>query len=163
MGALAACSSLSSPGLDYVTWVHLKKIVAEPQCLNIFIKLANACLMVGCWRKHFKELVSVIIPKPGKPSYSTPKAFRPIALLNTLGKLIEKMLSNRIQHDIIAYNLVDPNQFSGIRQRSTEDAGLYLTHLVRSGWARGLKTRVIVFDIAQFFPSINHDALMAIL
>jgi len=163
MEVLAACSSLSSPGPDHVTWVHLKKIIAEPQCLNVFIKLANACLTVGRWPKHFKESVSVIIPKPGKPSYSAPKAFRPIALLNTLEKLIEKMLSNRIQHDMIAYDIVDPNQFGGICQRSTEDAGLYLTHLVRTGWAQGLKTSVIAFDIAQFFPSINHDALMAIL
>jgi len=151
--------SLSSPGPDHVTWVHLKRIVAEPQCLNILIKLANACLTGGRWPKHFKESVSVIIPKPGKPFYSTPKVFRPIALLNTLGKL-EKMLSNRIQHDMIAY---DPNQFGGIRQQSTEDAGLYLTHLVCTGSARGLKTSVITFDIAQFFPSINHDALIAIL
>jgi len=104
-----------------------------------------------------------MIPKPSKPSYSAPKAFRPIALLNTLGKLIEKMLSNRIQHDMIAYDIVNPNQFGGICQRSTEDAGLYLTHLIHTGWARGLKTSVIAFDIAQFFPSINHDALMAIL
>jgi len=116
MEALAACSSLSSPGPDHVTWVHLKNIVAEPLCLNVFIKLANACLMVGHWPKHFKESVLVIIPKPSKLSYSAPKAFRPIALLNTLGKLIEKMLSNRIQHDMIAYDLVDPNQFGGIHQ-----------------------------------------------
>jgi len=127
--ALAACSSLSSPGLDHVTWVHLKKIVAEPQCLNVFIKLANACLIVGHWPKHFKESVLVIIPKPGKPSYSAPKVFRPIALLNTLGKLIEKMLSNCIQYDMITYDLVDPNQFGGIRKQSTKDAGLYLTQM----------------------------------
>ena len=38
-------------------------------------------------------------------------------------------------HDMIAYDIVDPNQFGGIRQRSTEDAGLYLTHLIRTGWA----------------------------
>jgi len=105
MEELAACSSLLSPGPDHVTWVHLKKIIAEPQCLNVFIKLANACLTVGRWPKHFKESVLVIIPKPSKPSYSTPKAFRPIALLNTLGNLIEKMLSNRIQHNMIAYNV----------------------------------------------------------
>ena len=139
MEALAACSSLSSPGPDHVTWVHLKKIVAEPQCLNVFIKLANTCLTVGRWPKHFKESVSVIIPKPGKPSYSAPKAFRPIALLNTLGKLIEKMLSNRIQHDMIAYNIVDPNQFGGIRQRSvytshisSEQGGLEVSRLALS-------------------------------
>jgi len=59
MEALAACSSLSSPGPDHITWVHLKKVVAKPQCLNVFIKLANACLTVGCWPKHFKESVLV--------------------------------------------------------------------------------------------------------
>ncbi len=39
--------------------------------------------------------------------------------------------------------------------------GAYLTHLVRAGWARGLKTSVIAFDIAQFFPSLNHEFLLA--
>jgi hypothetical protein len=33
----------------------------------------------------------VIIPKPNKPSYSTPNPFRPIVPLNTIGKLTEKM------------------------------------------------------------------------
>ena len=50
-----------------------------------------------------------------------------------------------------------------IAQRSTEDAGLFLTYLVCSGWAKGLKTSVIAFDIAQFFPSLNHSMLTTIL
>jgi len=62
------------------------------------------------------------------------------------------MLSNRTQHDMIAYNLVDLNQFGGICQWSTEDASLYLTHLVSTGWAQGLKASIIAFDITQFFP-----------
>ena len=78
MEALAACSSLSSLGPDHVTWVHLKKIVAEPQCVNVFIKLANTCLTVGHWPKHFKESVLVIIPKPGKPSYSAQRHSGPL-------------------------------------------------------------------------------------
>jgi len=35
----------------------------------------------------------VIIPKPDKPAYNISKAFRPIVLLNTLGKLIKKMIA----------------------------------------------------------------------
>jgi hypothetical protein len=84
-------------------------------------------------------------------------------LLNTLGKLIEKMISNRIQFDAVKYDVFHPNQVGGVRQRSTEDAGLYLTHVVRAGWAKGLKTSVLAFDLAQFFPSINHDVLLAVL
>ncbi len=64
---------------------------------------------------------------------------------------------------MIALDLVHPNQFGGVRQRSTEDAGAYLTHLVRAGWARKLKTSVIALDIAQFFPSLNHEFLLAVM
>ena len=42
-------------------------------------------------------LTSIIIPKPNKASYDIPKIFRPITLLNTLGKLIEKIIGKRLQ------------------------------------------------------------------
>jgi hypothetical protein len=69
------------------------------------------------------------------------------------------MLARRLQFDGVAHNAFEPNQFGGVAQRSTEDAGIYLTHLVRAGWARGLQTSVVAFDIAQFFPSLNHEVL----
>ena len=64
------------------------------------------------------------------PSYDTPKSFCPIVLLNTLGKLIEKAIGNRIQHHTIMNGYLHPNQLGGIHPRSTADTGLYLTHLV---------------------------------
>ena len=36
-------------------------------------------------------------------------------------------------------------------------------HLVRAGWAKGLKTSVVAFDIVQFFLSLNHSMLTLIL
>ena len=48
-------------------------------------------------------------------------------------------------------------------QRFTEDAGVFLMHLVRAGWAKRLKTSVVAFDIAQFFPSLNYSMLTLIL
>ncbi|RXW16893.1 hypothetical protein EST38_g8968 [Candolleomyces aberdarensis] len=161
--ALEACLSRSAPGLDHITWRHLKQVLALPECADIIIALANGCIESGHWPKHFKESTLVIIPKPNKPSYSTPKAFRPIVLLNTLGKLIEKRISNRFQHNMIKYDLVDTNQKGEVRWCSTKDAGLFLTHLVCAGWANGLQTSVIAFDVAQFFPSINHQFLLAVL
>ncbi|PPQ94670.1 hypothetical protein CVT25_009431, partial [Psilocybe cyanescens] len=143
--ALASCSNLSAPGPDHIKWSHLKMLMCGPtHVFTVLLALANACLRVGHWPKHFKESMSVIIPKPNKPSYSAPKAFRPI-------------------FDGVASDVFHRNQIGGIRQRSTEDAGLILTHMVRAGWAKGLKTSVIAFDVAQFFPSLNHEVLMAIL
>ena len=40
---------------------------------------------------------------------------------------------------------------------------VYNTYLVQASWAKGLKTSIIAFDIAQFFPSLNHSMLTSIL
>jgi len=58
-----------------------------------------------------------------------------------------------------ANGFLDPNQLEGVRQRSTTNAGVYLTHIIRAGWLRQCHTSVIAFDIAQFFPSLNHEFL----
>jgi len=60
---------------------------------------------------------------------------------------------------MLANGFLDPNQLGGIRQRSTTNAGIYLTHFICVGWLKQCHTSVIVFDIAQFFPSLNHDFL----
>jgi hypothetical protein len=161
--ALAACTKNSAPGPDHVSWAHLKFWCHSSRVSLLFTRVANACLSLGHWPLHFKESLSVIILKPGKPSYFTPKLFRPIVLLNTLGKLIEKMLACRLQFDGVAHGAFEPSQFGGIAQHSTEDAGVYLTHLVHAGWAKGLQTSIVAFDIAQFFPSLNHDVLLEII
>jgi hypothetical protein len=105
----------------------------------------------------------LIIPKPGKPSYSTPKVLQLRVLLNTPGKLLEKMLSCCLQFDSVTHNVFHPNQFVGIVQCSMEDTGVYLTHLVCVGWVQGLQMSVVVFDIVQFFPLWNHSVLLWII
>ena len=75
----------------------------------------------------------MIIPKLGKPAYNTPKTFRPIILLNMLGKLIEKIIVRWLQFDAVKYSILYPNQLGGVVQWSTEDTGVFLMHLVRAG------------------------------
>ena len=159
--AIAKYNNSSAPGPDHVTWCTLKCIVNDKQCSTHIVRLANTCINLSTWPSHFKESTSVIIPKPQKPSYDTPKSFRPIVLLNTLGKLIEKVISHRMQVHTIANGYIHPNQLGGIQQRSTADVGIFLMHLIRAGWTKGLHTSILAFDIAQFFPSLNHSFLSA--
>jgi len=60
---------------------------------------------------------------------------------------------------MMANGFLDPNQLAGIRQQSTTNAGLYLTHIIYAGWLKQCHTSVIAFDVAQFFPSLNHSFL----
>jgi hypothetical protein len=68
--------------------------------------------------------------------------------------MFEKMLSNRPQFEAAEHGVLHPNQFGGFRQNSTEDAGCFLTHIVHAGWHAKLKTSMVAFDLAQFFPSL---------
>ena len=106
---------------------------------------------------------SIIILKPNKAAYDSSKIFQPIVLFNTLGKFIKKVISERLQTQSISSNFVHSNQLGGLKQHSTTNAGLFLTHLIYTGWVTGLYMSTLAFDIAQFFPSLNHHLLSLIL
>ena len=144
-------------------WTHIKHLCTDEHILRFFAWIINSCFATGFWPDCFKTSKTVIIPKPGKPAYNIPKAFHPIVLLNTLGKLFEKAIANRLQWEVARFELLHPSQFGGVRQNSTEDAGSYLTHLVRTGWDKGYKNSIVAFDLAQYFPLLNHSAITLIL
>jgi len=105
----------------------------------------------------------IIIPKLNKTSYDQAKLFCPVVLLNTLGKLIEKVIVERLQFTVINNDFIHPSQLGGLRFKSTTDAGVALTHIMHSGWAKGKTTSMLAFDISQFFSSLNHCLLTLIL
>ena len=62
------------------------------------LKLFDACVAHGVHPEVFKKSVTVVIPKPNKPDYSSPKAYRVIALPNCLGKVLEKIVARRLSY-----------------------------------------------------------------
>ena len=90
------CSNLSTSELDQISWKYLKAVVKNKKCLNNIINIANTCIILSYQPAHFKELFSIIISKPNKVLYNFSKMFKPIILLNTLGKLIEKILGEHL-------------------------------------------------------------------
>ncbi|KAF8659075.1 hypothetical protein AX14_007659 [Amanita brunnescens Koide BX004] len=129
---LALTSNSSAPGPNHITWSHLKQILNQEQVLDAVCLMFNNVCSSSTWPSWFKESTSVIIPKPKKPDYSVPKAYRPIALLNTLGKLLTKVIANRMQHDTATASLLHPGQCGGVQKHATIDAGLALLDFINS-------------------------------
>ena len=161
--AISKCNNSSAPGPNKLSWHHLKFIVNQDKCLANIINIANACFNLGHWSNYFKYSSTIIIPKPNKMSYDQAKVFRPIVLLNTLEKLIEKVITERLQFTVVNNNFIHLSQLGGLKFKSTIDAGVALTHIIWSGWAKGKTTSTLAFDISQFFPSLNHHLLTLIL
>jgi len=121
---------LSAPGPDKLTWSHIKTIIKRKECISKFIDITNACIDLGHWPSHFKTSMTVVIPKPNKTSYDSPKSFCPIVLLNTIGKLFEKMIGEGLQFHMISNNFIHSCQLAGLKQRSITDTGVALTHII---------------------------------
>ena len=118
---------------------------------------------MGHWPSHFKILMMVVIPKSNKTSYNSPKSFCPIVFLNTIEKLFEKMIGEHLQFHIISNNFIHPCKLGGLKQRSTMDVEVTLTHIIQLEWVKNLTTSTLAFNIAQFFPSFNHQLLPLIM
>jgi len=99
---------------DHVSWKHLKVIIKDDRCILNFVNIANAYINLSYWPSYFKTLFLIIILKPSKTSYNSPKMFQPIVLLNMLGKLIKNVISDRLQNQSITLNFVHPNQMEGL-------------------------------------------------
>ena len=128
--AIANYNNTLIPGLDKLLWSHLKIILKNDKCLNSIIDIANACIELGYWPSHLKRSMIVVIPKLNKKSYDSFKSFRSIILLNTIGKLIEKVIRERLQFIMATNDFVHPSQLGRLKFKSITDTGVALTHII---------------------------------
>ena len=94
----------SAPGESGIGYLLLKK--AWPHIDVLLTSIYTACLRLGYHPVRWKSATVVVIPKPNKSDYSSPKAHRPISLLETMSKLLEKAIAKRFQHHLLS--LVPP-------------------------------------------------------
>jgi hypothetical protein len=110
--------------------------------------------------KPWKESVTVVIRKPSKSNYSTPKAYRPIALLNTMWKVITAIVANHISYYTEKHQLLPTNHFSGRPGRTTTDAIHLLTNSIKAAWRKWKVVSVLFLDIEGAFPNVNPERLI---
>ena len=144
-------------------WKLLKWVINDNSCLISIINITNACINLEHWSSHFKQSTSIIILKLNNSLYDSPKSFQPIVLLNTLSKLIEKVIGERIQFHSIYNNFIYSYQFRGLKQRFTSNVNILLIYIIWLEWSKNIQTSTLAFGITQFFPLLNHWLIPLIL
>jgi hypothetical protein len=115
--------------------------------------------------KDFRRTVTVVLRKEEMLDYSIPGRYRPIALENTLGKVIEKLVADRLSTTMEDYALVPETQMGAQRNRSTLSALSQLVDVVHTAWARDPKfiVSMLSLDLSGAFDKVSHDHLLWIL
>ena len=160
---LTSCSSSSAPGNDEIPF-HFLKALGGP-VHRALTHLTNASLQLEHLPPFLKEARTIVIKKPGKATYEVAGSWRPIALLKTIGKVTEKIVTKRIKEAAEAHELLPPSQMGARAQRSTGTALELLTSMVHTIW-RGKKNQVaslLSLDISGAFDTVVHKRLVAII
>ena len=95
-------------------------------------RLFTACLRLGYHLRAFRTAVTVVLRKPGKLDYSDLAAYRLIALLNTLDKVLKSIIIGRISTLTKRYSLLPDEQYGARPRRSIENALLNLQETIQA-------------------------------
>jgi hypothetical protein len=118
---------------------------------------------LGYHLKAWQKALVIVIPKPNRDDLTAAKNFRPISLLETISKLIEKGMSKCLLFEIDRYHLIPTTQFGTQKHSSTTDAGLTLVHDIQAALRAKWHCGALLFDIKGFFDNVHKDRLAAIM
>lgn len=152
--AARSMKNKKAPGPDGIPPEAIK--FTAQVCTGLLLDMYNACLRTGVFCARWKIARLVLIDK-GKKSGTTPSSFRPLCMLDTAGKLLEKLLKPRLHKAIQEAGDLSNRQKGFRRGMSTVDAIEEVKLAVQKAWNRNAYSQEIVLlitlDVKNAFNS----------
>ncbi|CAH0027866.1 unnamed protein product, partial [Clonostachys rhizophaga] len=139
--------------------------LALPVILPYLIHFFQGCLNLDYHPKAFRHALTVVLPKAGKDTYQKAKSWRPVALLSCLGKMLEKLVANRIKELLMSNPRLCPLLQFGSPGKSTTHALEYITNWVYRSWQRPAggnadHTSLMALDISGAYDHVRREELL---
>ncbi|XP_064862156.1 probable RNA-directed DNA polymerase from transposon BS [Oncorhynchus nerka] len=145
-----------APGEDNIDSTLIKQ--APDEYLHLLSNLFTACLTEGYFPLPWKSAVVTMIHKPGKDPYNV-TSYRPISLLSHVGKLFERVLTQRLSGHTEEMGLLGIHQAGFRKARSTTDNILRLSEDILRNFKKKSLTLAVFFDIEKAFDKMWHNGL----
>ena len=158
---LARAAPSKAPGPDGII-MGLLQAIGEP-LVQAMRSLTQACWDWEYVPKPFRTARTVALRKAGKKNYSEAKMWRPVALLNTLGKITEAVTARYLQELAERHSLLPETQMGARKNRSTETALDLLLSQIRATWNAGGVATLLSMDISGAYDHVVRERLTHIL
>jgi len=146
----------SSSGIDGISNKILKMIKNE--ILHPFTLIINQSLENGIFPDKLK--IAKVVPLHKKNEDYLFENYRPISVLPSLSKVLERVMHTQLTNYFTQFNLFYNNQYGFRESHSTELAALELTDRVITDMDKKETPLAIFLDLSKAFDTINHKILL---
>jgi len=149
--AIRRLSAFKAPGLSGISNAILV------QCRELLVPhlgpIFRATFSLRTYPQQWKTFNTVVLRKPGKKDYSLPNAYRPIALHETLAKVLSSCVKDNLAYETERLGLTPPMQFGCRPGRTAVDSVIMLTSFIKKAWRQGKVVAALFLDVKGAFPS----------
>lgn len=155
------CQSLNkAPGHDRIDGRIVKNLATK--FFKLIYNIYNKCFQLNYFPKIWKKSIIVFFTKKNK-NHKQPSSYRPISLLPVMGKLLERLIKNRMNFQLDSKNFLNPNQYGFRSCRSTTILLNETIQTIKNNLLNYKYCTLISFDIQGAFNNIIHDVIIQII
>lgn len=147
---------ITSPGYDEICMKIVKECSNE---ISPFLNfLINKCFREGSFPKQLQIAKIIPIYKKGEKSKNT--NYRPVSILPSIRKIIEKVFASRLIDYFSKFSLLTPCQYGFRPKYSTELAIHHLCQNIYDALDKKSIQITVFCDLSKAFDTISHDILL---
>ena len=154
--AIHSLNRKKSSGVDTISSYFLKvaSLVITPYLMHLF----NVCFNNGLFPEVLK--VSKVIPIYKYGDKTKLNNYRPISLLPSLSKVMEKLLVVRLTSFLNASVILYDRQYGFRKKRTTTQAVLDLVTNLYDNISKNKLFSLVAVDLTKAFDTVNHKILL---
>jgi hypothetical protein len=158
--AIMLLKNKAAPGIDKISTSDVKNL--KDLLIPVLCHLINVIFCSATYPDIFKVAIVVPINKTGDTANI--KDYRPVSVLPTINKIIEKIMHARIYNFIEKQNVLYSHQFGFRKKSCTETAAIEVVSHIRQILDKGGKIASAVFmDMTKAFDIVNRKTLLMVL
>ena len=102
----------------------------------------------------------VVLPKPSHASYEIPNSYRPIALIETIAKVLSMIVTEDLSYECKTNNILPEHQFGRRPGWSTINTLHYAEQYIKNSWHKGRVIAALFLNIQAAFLNMQKEKLL---